>query len=401
MIEVEHLTRRFGDHIAVNDLSFTAEKGTIYGFLGPNGAGKSTTMNMMTGYLAPSSGTVKIDGFDILKQPEDAKKRIGYLPEIPPVYPDMTVKEYLCFAAELKEVPKADRPAAVENAMQKTGTKGMQNRLIKNLSKGYKQRVGLAQAIINNPEIIILDEPTVGLDPEQQKEMFDYVRTLREDHIIILSSHILSDVSSLCDYVWIISKGRLVASDKPENLRTAMSHKQEIIIDVLGDNEQTLGDALRRIDLVSGVNVSIAKDPGKGAPLQLHAVIHSEQTLDIRPAISQAVFGAGMYFLSMNRSERSLEDVFLSLTNDDSQASNKGAGKRTSRAQSRKNAAPVSDAAPGKDTDSAEKPAETLSDKSAAAPSAKTDSNRADSDNGVSEGRNSDHGDSDHKEVSD
>lgn len=401
MIEVEHLTRRFGDHIAVNDLSFTAEKGTIYGFLGPNGAGKSTTMNMMTGYLAPSSGTVKIDGFDILKQPEDAKKRIGYLPEIPPVYPDMTVKEYLFFAAELKEVPKADRPAAVENAMQKTGTKGMQNRLIKNLSKGYKQRVGLAQAIINNPEIIILDEPTVGLDPEQQKEMFDYVRTLREDHIIILSSHILSDVSSLCDYVWIISKGRLVASDKPENLRTAMSHKQEIIIDVLGDNEQTLGDALRRIDLVSGVNVSVAKDPGKGAPLQLHAVIHSEQTLDIRPAISQAVFGAGMYFLSMNRSERSLEDVFLSLTNDDSQASNKGAGKRTSRAHSRKNAAPVSDAAPGKDTDSAEKPAETLSGKSAAAPSAKTDSNRGDSDNGVSEGRNSGHGDSDHKEVSD
>ncbi len=401
MIEVEHLTRRFGDHIAVNDLSFTAEKGTIYGFLGPNGAGKSTTMNMMTGYLAPSSGTVKIDGFDILKQPEDAKKRIGYLPEIPPVYPDMTVKEYLCFAAELKEVPKADRPAAVENAMQKTGTKGMQNRLIKNLSKGYKQRVGLAQAIINNPEIIILDEPTVGLDPEQQKEMFDYVRTLREDHIIILSSHILSDVSSLCDYVWIISKGRLVASDKPENLRTAMSHKQEIIIDVLGDNEQTLGDALRRIDLVSGVNVSVAKNPGKGAPLQLHAVIHSEQTLDIRPAISQAVFGAGMYFLSMNRSERSLEDVFLSLTNDDSQASNKGAGKRTSRAQFRKNVAPVSDAAPGKDTDSAEKPAETLSGKSAAAPSAKTDSNRGDSDNGVSEGRNSDHGDSDHKEVSD
>jgi len=381
MIEVEHLTRRFGDHIAVNDLSFTAEKGTIYGFLGPNGAGKSTTMNMMTGYLAPSSGTVKIDGFDILKQPEDAKKRIGYLPEIPPVYPDMTVKEYLFFAAELKEVPKADRAAAVENAMQKTGTKGMQDRLIKNLSKGYKQRVGLAQAIINNPEIIILDEPTVGLDPEQQKEMFDYVRTLREDHIIILSSHILSDVSSLCDYVWIISKGQLVASDKPENLRTAMSHKQEIIIDVLGDNEQALGDALRRIDLVSGVNVSVAKDPGKGAPLQLHAVIHSEQDLDVRPAISQAVFGAGMYFLSMNRSERSLEDVFLSLTNDDSPRSsgeNAKTGKKTAETA----------------------PAESRTD------SKQTEASQPNSDNVNSEHDDSDrkaseHMASEHKEVSD
>ena len=381
MIEVEHLTRRFGDHIAVNDLSFTAEKGTIYGFLGPNGAGKSTTMNMMTGYLAPSSGTVKIDGFDILKQPEDAKKRIGYLPEIPPVYPDMTVKEYLFFAAELKEVPKADRAAAVENAMQKTGTKGMQDRLIKNLSKGYKQRVGLAQAIINNPEIIILDEPTVGLDPEQQKEMFDYVRTLREDHIIILSSHILSDVSSLCDYVWIISKGQLVASDKPENLRTAMSHKQEIIIDVLGDNEQALGDALRRIDLVSGVNVSVAKDPGKGAPLQLHAVIHSEQDLDVRPAISQAVFVAGMYFLSMNRSERSLEDVFLSLTNDDSLRSsgeNAKTGKKTAETA----------------------PAESRTD------SKQTEASQPNSDNVNSEHDDSDrkaseHMASEHKEVSD
>ncbi|MDY2837379.1 MAG: ABC transporter ATP-binding protein [Bilifractor sp.] len=381
MIEVEHLTRRFGDHIAVNDLSFTAEKGTISGFLGPTGAGKSTTMNMMTGYLAPSSGTVKIDGFDILKQPEDAKKRIGYLPEIPPVYPDMTVKEYLFFAAELKEVPKADRAAAVENAMQKTGTKGMQDRLIKNLSKGYKQRVGLAQAIINDPEIIILDEPTVGLDPEQQKEMFDYVRTLREDHIIILSSHILSDVSSLCDYVWIISKGQLVASDKPENLRTAMSHKQEIIIDVLGDNEQALGDALRRIDLVSGVNVSVAKDPGKGAPLQLHAVIHSEQDLDVRPAISQAVFGAGMYFLSMNRSERSLEDVFLSLTNDDSPRSsgeNAKTGKKTAETA----------------------PAESRTD------SKQTEASQPNSDNVNSEHDDSDrkaseHMASEHKEVSD
>ncbi len=381
MIEVEHLTRRFGDHIAVNDLSFTAEKGTIYGFLGPNGAGKSTTMNMMTGYLAPSSGTVKIDGFDILKQPEDAKKRIGYLPEIPPVYPDMTVKEYLFFAAELKEVPKADRAAAVENAMQKTGTKGMQDRLIKNLSKGYKQRVGLAQAIINDPEIIILDEPTVGLDPEQQKEMFDYVRTLREDHIIILSSHILSDVSSLCDYVWIISKGQLVASDKPENLRTAMSHKQEIIIDVLGDNEQTLGDALRRIDLVSGVNVSVAKDPGKGAPLQLHAVIHSEQDLDVRPAISQAVFGAGMYFLSMNRSERSLEDVFLSLTNDDSPRSsgeNAKTGKKTAET------APAESRTDSKQTEASQ-----------------TNSDNVNSEHDDSDRKASEHMASEHKEVSD
>ena len=223
MIEVKNLTKRYGKHLAVDDLSFTVEKGQIYGFLGPNGAGKSTTMNIMTGYLGATSGEILINGHDILREPQEAKKCIGYLPEQPPLYMEMTVWEYLNFAAELKKIPKDEVKKQIEKVAKLTRLEEVQNRLIHNLSKGYKQRVGLAQAILGFPEIIILDEPTVGLDPKQIIEIRELIRTLAKNHTVILSSHILAEVREVCDYIMIIAKGKLVASDTPENLENLMS----------------------------------------------------------------------------------------------------------------------------------------------------------------------------------
>ena len=218
MIEVKNLVKKYGDHLAVDHLSFHVDKGQIYGFLGPNGAGKSTTMNIMTGYIASTEGEVVIDGHNILDEPEEAKMCIGYLPEQPPLYFDMTVNEYLRFAAELKKIPGNKREDQIVDIENMVGIRGMKDRLIKNLSKGYKQRVGLAQAILGYPEIIILDEPTVGLDPKQIIEIRGLIKRLSKNHTIILSSHILSEVSAVCDYVLIIDKGKLVASDTTENL---------------------------------------------------------------------------------------------------------------------------------------------------------------------------------------
>ena len=238
MIEVENLTKKYGSQVAVDNLSFRVERGMIYGFLGPNGAGKSTTMNMMTGYIAATSGTVKINGYDILKNPEQAKKSIGYLPELPPVYPDMTVYEYLRFVAELKKVKKNERQVQIEDVMKQTQIEDVKGRLIKNLSKGYKQRVGLAQAIIGYPEVIILDEPTVGLDPKQIIEIRELIRELAKKHTIILSSHILSEVSAVCDHIMIISKGKLVASDTPEGLMTLLKGGRQMKLSVLGEQSK-------------------------------------------------------------------------------------------------------------------------------------------------------------------
>lgn len=314
MIEVRNLVRRYGDHCAVNGLSFTAEKGKIYGFLGPNGAGKSTTMNMMTGYLAASSGEVRIDGIDITRQPEKAKERIGYLPEIPPVYPDMTVREYLMFAAALRKVPKKDRKTAVAELMEQTGITEMADRLIKNLSKGYKQRVGLAEALINDPENIILDEPTAGLDPEQQKEMFDYINALKKDHTVILSSHILSDVNAVCDSIWIINHGKMVASGTPEELAQMNRPNGAYEIEADGTREQ-LEEVLRTVPGVIRIEWN-----ADGA-----AIVMTDTEADLRGDLSRAVFRAGMTVLGLARTKKSLEDVFLSLTADDHTGSNAAA----------------------------------------------------------------------------
>ena len=217
MIEVEHLTKRYGGHTAVEDISFTVEDGCIYGLLGPNGAGKSTTMNIITGYISATDGTVRIDGHDIAEEPAEAKACIGYLPELPPLYPEMTTREYLLFVAELKgTLKKADRIAAVEHAAARAGLQGMEQRLIRNLSKGYRQRVGIAAALLGTPKVIILDEPTVGLDPAQMIEIRSLIRDLGKTHTVILSSHILSEVQSVCDRVLIIAHGRLVAQGTPE-----------------------------------------------------------------------------------------------------------------------------------------------------------------------------------------
>lgn len=261
MIEINHLVKKYGSHVAVDDLSLTVEPGKIYGFLGPNGAGKSTTMNIITGYLAATSGEVKINGFDVLKQPEEAKKCVGYLPELPPLYMDMTVKEYLDFVAELKKLEKSLRAGYVKEAMKITKTEEVSGRLIRNLSKGYRQRVGFAQAVLGYPEILILDEPTVGLDPKQIIEIRDLIKELGKKHTIILSSHILSEISAVCDHVFIISHGKLVASDSTENLLERMTGAQEIELLVKAE-EDTAETAIREVAQVERCEKTESKEDG-------------------------------------------------------------------------------------------------------------------------------------------
>lgn len=310
MIEVTHLTKKYGNHVAVDDLSFRVEKGQIYGFLGPNGAGKSTTMNIMTGYLAATEGTVLIDGKDIQKEPEEAKKLIGYLPELPPVYVDMTVAEYLKFVAELKKVPKEERRNQIEEVMEMTRIADMKNRLIKNLSKGYKQRVGLAQAILGYPAVIILDEPTVGLDPKQIIEIRDLIRELGKNHTVILSSHILSEVSAVCDHIMIIAHGKLVASDSPEGLQKLMSGSAELELALKGSFEDAK-KALQKLPNVENVENKGAEQDGC-----VQVSVLSKENTDIREEVFYALADAGLPIMSMHRMEKSLEDIFLELTEE-------------------------------------------------------------------------------------
>ena len=311
MIEVENLTKKYGSHVAVDNLSFRVERGMIYGFLGPNGAGKSTTMNMMTGYIAATSGTVKINGYDILKNPEQAKKSIGYLPELPPVYPDMTVYEYLRFVAELKKVKKNERQVQIEDVMKQTQIEDVKGRLIKNLSKGYKQRVGLAQAIIGYPEVIILDEPTVGLDPKQIIEIRELIRELAKKHTIILSSHILSEVSAVCDHIMIISKGKLVASDTPEGLMTLLKGGRQMKLSVLGEQSK-VEELLRSMESVKDFSTQPPRAEG-----MVSVNIRTEDTEDIRVELFHRLAAADMPIMELSLSEKSLEDVFLELTGEE------------------------------------------------------------------------------------
>ena len=308
MIKVENLVKKYGDHTAVDHLSFEVEKGQIYGFLGPNGAGKSTTMNIMTGYLAASDGLVEINGHDILTEPEVAKKCIGYLPEIPPLYTDMTVMEYLRFAAELKRVPKSERNGQIQEIMGMVEIEDVSERLIKNLSKGYRQRVGLAQAIIGYPDIIILDEPMVGLDPKQIIEIRELIKKLSENHTIILSSHILSEVSTICDHIMIINKGRLVASDSPEGLQKLMKKATEIELTAFG-NEENAREILSEIENIQSYSFEETAEDNS-----IKVRILTEDNIDIRKELSIAFTSHDMPVLSMNKVEKSLEDIFLQLT---------------------------------------------------------------------------------------
>ncbi len=308
MIRIENLVKRYGDHLAVDQLSFTVEPGKIYGFVGPNGAGKSTTMNVITGYIAASSGTVVIDGHDILKEPLAAKACIGYLPEIPPLYAGMTVQEYLMFVAELKRVPKKERAGHVEEIKQKTGLADVGERLIRNLSKGYQQRVGLAQALISDPKVLILDEPMVGLDPKQIIEMRDLIRGLSGKHTVILSSHILSEISAVCDQIMILSRGKLVADGTPEELEAMMQEKAEVAVTVLAEKEQA-ETVLVQMKEIEAFTVESGEETGS---IVLH--ITAKDNADIRKKLSVALASAGLPILSMNLSKKSLEDIFLELT---------------------------------------------------------------------------------------
>lgn len=308
MIEIQHLVKRYGDRIAVDDLSLQMEPGKIYGFLGANGAGKSTTMNMITGYLAATSGEVKINGVDVTLQPEEAKKYIGYLPELPPLYADMTVKEYMDFAAELKKIEKRKRAEMVGEAMEMTGISDVSARLIANLSKGYKQRVGLAQAVLGCPEIIILDEPTVGLDPKQIIEIRDLIKKLGKDHTVILSSHILTEISAVCDHVFIISKGKLIASDSTEKLLERMAGSQQIEL-LLKAEVKAAEEALLAIAMVECCEVQGQGEEGTAALL-----VTAKKDCDIREELFSACVKADLPILEMKSVEKSLEDVFLELT---------------------------------------------------------------------------------------
>lgn len=310
MIEVSNLVKRYGDHTAVDHLSFQIEKGKIYGFLGPNGAGKSTTMNMITGYIASTEGTVTIDGHDILEEPEKAKKCIGYLPEQPPLYFDMTVLEYMKFAADLKKIPKDKKKAMIEEVMDMVKITDMKNRLIKNLSKGYRQRVGLAQAILGYPEVIILDEPTVGLDPKQIIEIRDLIKSLKKKHTVILSSHILSEVSAICDYVLIISHGKLVASDTPDNLGKLAAGSNNLNLLVKGEKSRIR----QLLEEISGVKeISIEK---KSDQEGWNVTVSTEENADIREEVFFKMAENRYPILEMQSQKISLEEIFLELTED-------------------------------------------------------------------------------------
>ena len=307
MIEVKELVKKYGSLLAVDHLSFTLESGKIYGFLGPNGAGKSTTMNIMTGYLGATQGSVLIDGHDILKEPEEAKKHIGYLPELPPLYMDMTVQEYLEFAAELKKLPKEKRESDISEVMKLTRLQDVSDRLIKNLSKGYKQRVGLAQAILGFPEIIILDEPTVGLDPKQIIEIRELIRTLSKKHTVILSSHILAEVREVCDYILIISKGKLVASDTPENLELLRNGASSLKLEVKAAPE-TARAILSTIDDIDAMEMHSENENLTRVKLE------TKNGADIREAIFYAFAEEKCPLLEMKTAKASLEDIFMELT---------------------------------------------------------------------------------------
>ncbi|WP_442855467.1 ABC transporter ATP-binding protein [Clostridium sp. Marseille-P2415] len=315
LIEVRNLVKDYGGHLAVDHLSFTIHDGQIYGFLGPNGAGKSTTMNIMTGYIGATEGDVLINGHNILEDAEEAKKCIGYLPEQPPLYMDMTVEEQLMFAAELKKIPKKERSESVAEAMELAKLTDVKGRLIRNLSKGYKQRVGLAQAVLGLPPVIILDEPTVGLDPKQIIEIRDTIRKLGREHTVILSSHILSEVSAVCDHIMIIDRGRLIASDTPENLERQMAGTAGMELLVKATEEQ-IHETLEAI--VQAVDVTVRESGEEGIRKVAFRISTEEKGNgdDIREAIFFAFAGQRLPILSMQSTKASLEEVFLELTAD-------------------------------------------------------------------------------------
>lgn len=312
MIEVKNLTKVYGNHTAVNNVSFTIEDGHIYGFLGPNGAGKSTTMNIITGCLSATEGEVKVNGYDIFDEPYKAKSTIGYLPEIPPLYTDMTPYEYLMFVAEAKGVSANQRYPQVREVMEITGLEDYSDRLIKNLSKGYRQRVGIAQAMLGDPDIIILDEPTVGLDPKQIIEIRELIKDLGKIKTVILSSHILAEIASVCDHIIIIAHGEIIANDTIDNLVSGYSSVSGYKIVIPSTDDKRLNDLLDKLDEISKTECTYTTEGN-----ETFITIKTSDGVDLREQISDAITELGLKVLELTRLATSLEDVFLKLTAED------------------------------------------------------------------------------------
>ncbi len=308
LIEVRNLVKDYYGHVAVNDLSFTVDDGEVVGFLGPNGAGKSTTMNIITGYISATSGQAIVNGFDVFEEPEKAKKSIGYLPEQPPLYPDMKVKEYLNFVAELKKVKKSEKAKMIKDIMQLTKIEDVSGRLIKYLSKGYKQRVGLAGAIIGYPEVLILDEPTVGLDPNQIIEIRELIKSLSTKHTILLSSHIMQEVSAVCDKIIIINNGELVAYDTPARIAKVMEESRELIVTVKA-GEASVKRIIATLDGIREIEYSAGDNED-----ETRINIKTEDNCDIREALFFAMANEGLPIIEMKQHEVTLEEIFLALT---------------------------------------------------------------------------------------
>jgi ABC-2 type transport system ATP-binding protein len=316
LIEVDHLTKSYGQSSAVNDISFSVGKGEILGFLGPNGAGKTTTMRMLTGYLPASGGTARIAGFDVFEQSMEVRKRIGYLPETPPLYPEMTIEDYLTFVARIKGVPRASIDDRVDEAMEKTNLLERRDDLIKRLSRGFKQRVGIAQAIVHDPDVVILDEPTVGLDPNQIKDVRQLIKALAGKHTIILSTHILPEVEMTCDRVVIINRGRIAAIDTTQNLRRQYEQGTRIVLGVRNGSlevQEKLELALQKIEGVQHFELALQEELG-----QLTATVESAPGLDLRAPIASQVISNGLDLVELRTISVSLEDIFMQLTTEDS-----------------------------------------------------------------------------------
>ena len=311
MIEVQNLTKKYGPFTAVDDVSFRVERGEIFGFLGPNGAGKTTTMRILTGYMPATDGKAIVAGFDIFDQPVEAKRRIGYLPETPPLYPDMTVAEYLSFVAKIKGVPSGDRKARIKQVMERTWVAEMGGRMCSKLSKGYRQRVGLAQALIHNPDVLILDEPTAGLDPKQIIETRQLIKELAGDHTIILSTHILPEVSQTCDRVVIINRGKVVAIDTPDNLTSRLRGSETMYVQV----DAGSADAGPALASIAGVTRVVEADRRDGV---IGYEVDSERGQDVRRDLARTVVSNGFGLLELRPMRMSLEQIFLSLTTEES-----------------------------------------------------------------------------------
>ena len=307
MIEVKNVTKKYGKFLAVDNISFTVKDGEVVGFLGPNGAGKSTTMNMITGFIEPNAGTIAVNGYDVLKKPAQAKQQIGYMPEGVPLYTDLTVKEFVTYMAELKKIKRKEKKEKVEKTLKETGLEEVSNKLIRNLSRGYKQRVSLAGALVGDPEVVILDEPTVGLDPKQITEIRELIKELGKNHTVILSSHILSEVSQICERVVIINKGRIIAIDTPENLEKKVQEKNVILLTV-EDKNSYMKDIQK--DITDMLECELVKDNEDGTKQYM---VKSNAEIDLRKQLFDILPKKDVTIFELKKAERSLEDAFLTL----------------------------------------------------------------------------------------